>query len=169
MKFLINAVLLLCSLGVAAQTCLPDSPETTATDSLTDLSGGEVWHVATGLVWQRCALGQIWNGATCLGEAEKYTWQEALELAQQASHDDLKGWRLPNIKELASITERACVRPSINAEWFPQTPEDDFWSSTPSATDPERAWVVAFFNASHSLKQKDRYVYVRLVRTYTEE
>jgi hypothetical protein len=34
-------------------------------------------------------------------------------------------------------------------------------------SDPERAWVVAFFNSSNSIKEKNRAVFVRLVRTPT--
>ncbi len=157
------------SLSTSAQTCLADGLETTPSANFTELSSGNVWHVTTDLVWQRCALGQSWDGTTCTGDAIQYTWQEALMLAQQASDTDLLGWRLPNVKELATLVERDCVRPAINATLFPETPPDDFWTSTPSTTDPDRAWVVAFFNASHSIKEKDRFVYVRLVRNYVGE
>ena len=155
--------------SASAQTCLSSGVETTPEDDFTIISSGSVLHTPTDLVWKRCAEGQTWDGSTCDGEAVKYTWQEALKLAQEASDEDLLGWRLPNVKELASVVERMCVRPAINTTLFPETPSDDFWTSTPSADDPERAWVVAFFNASHSIKEKNRYVYVRLVRTYTND
>lgn len=155
--------------SVNAQTCLADGLETTPSANFSELTSGNVWHQTTDLVWQRCALGQTWTGTTCSGDAIQYTWQEALALAQQASDTDLLGWRLPNVKELATLTERDCVRPAINATLFPETPPDDFWTSTPSTSDPDRAWVVAFFNASHSIKEKDRFIYVRLVRNYVNE
>lgn len=152
-----------------AQECLSSGLETTPSDRFTAVTTSSLLDTATDLVWRRCSEGQAWNGSTCEGEATKYTWQQALQLAHEASDNDLLGWRLPNVKELASITERNCVRPAVNSGLFPETPADDFWTSTPSADDPDRAWVVAFFNASHSIKEKDRFIYVRLVRTFTGE
>ncbi|QJR81712.1 DUF1566 domain-containing protein [Alteromonas pelagimontana] len=169
MKGLFCFIAFAVSFSALAQTCLTDAIATTPTQDFVELQNDEVWHQTTDLVWKRCAEGQTWNGTTCAGEAIKYTWQQALTLAHTASKEDLLGWRLPNVKELASVTERLCVRPAINDSVFPQTPPDDFWTSTPSTRDPERAWVVAFFNSSHSIKQKDRFVYVRLVRTYIAE
>ncbi|BFT29387.1 hypothetical protein D210916BOD24_05630 [Alteromonas sp. D210916BOD_24] len=166
---LVSVCLSSLSTVLSAQECLSDGLETTPTSSFSSITSDSMLDTTTDLVWRRCAQGQTWNGATCSGEAVKYTWQQALQLAHQASNEDLLGWRLPNVKELATLTERDCVRPAINQSVFPATPPDDFWTSTPSASDPDRAWVVAFFNASHSIKEKNRFVYVRLVRTYTNE
>ena len=157
------------SISTIAQECLSDGLETTPNDNFEAVTTSTLLDTTTDLVWRRCAEGQTWNGSTCSGEAVKYTWQQALQLAHEASNEDLLGWRLPNVKELATITERDCVRPAINSSLFPATPPDDFWTSTPSADDPDRAWVVAFFNASHSIKEKDRFIYVRLVRTFTND
>lgn len=167
--FVASALLMGASISVHAQECLSDGLETTPNDNFEAVTTSTLLDTTTDLVWRRCSEGQTWDGSTCTGEAVKYTWQQALQLAQQASNDDLLGWRLPNVKELATLTERDCVRPAINSSLFPATPPDDFWTSTPSADDPDRAWVVAFFNASHSIKEKDRFIYVRLVRTYTNE
>lgn len=158
----------LLGLPVQAQTCLATGNETAPAEDFLVLSGDEVLHQPTNLVWQRCAVGQTWDGSACTGEATRFDWQSALQYAHQASQEDLLGWRLPNVKELASITERLCVRPSVNTSIFHATPADDFWTSTPSTQDPDRAWVVAFFNASHAIKRKDRFVYIRLVRTSVE-
>lgn len=165
MKLLTVLLIWSVATSVAAQTCLGTGIETAAESEFEDLGGGEVLHTPSNLVWQRCALGQTWDGTTCTGTAVKYNWQEALMAAQEADATLLAGWRLPNIKELTTITERLCVRPAINETVFPNTPPDDFWTSTPSLQDPLRSWVVAFFNASHSIKEKDRFIYVRLVRT----
>ena len=165
----VSTLLASLSVSVYAQECLSDGLETTPQDNFEELTSGTLLDTTTDLVWRRCAEGQMWDGSTCSGEAVKYTWQQALQLAHRASNEDLLGWRLPNVKELATLTERDCVRPAINSTLFPATPPDDFWTSTPSADDPDRAWVVAFFNASHSIKGKDRFIYVRLVRTNTNE
>jgi hypothetical protein len=148
-----------------AQTCLTNIPATTPNSEFVELSDIQIKHQRTGLVWLRCAIGQTWDGTNCTGDAQQLTWQQALQLAHGYSVENIQGWRLPNIKELATVTERQCVRPAINIDVFPDTPADDFWTSTPSVTDEQRAWVVAFFNSSNSIKDKDRFVFVRLVRT----
>jgi hypothetical protein len=167
---LIRFFILLCclSLPAYAQECLSDAVETTPDEDFSLISDDEVLHEPTGLIWQRCSQGQTWDGTTCSGQAIQYSWQQALALAQQTDDELLVGWRLPNLKELASLTEKNCVRPAINTTWFPNTPADDFWSSTPSLTDPKRSWLVAFFNSSYSIREKSLFVYVRLVRTYEE-
>ncbi|MEQ3653902.1 MAG: DUF1566 domain-containing protein [Glaciecola sp.] len=149
------------------QFCLSTAPMSASTEQFRAFESGQVLHLSTNLMWMRCALGQTWDGETCLGEANPYTWKEALDSSVSYEFNGSSNWRLPNIKELSSITERSCTRPSINEELFPNTRPDDFWTSTPSMTDPERAWVVAFFNSSNSIKEKNRAVFVRLVRTPT--
>lgn len=149
-----------------AQTCTSGLPETAPESNFIDNEDGTVTDTSTGLMWMRCSIGQTWNGenTTCTGDATAMTWQEALQIAygyEYASHND---WRLPNVKQLISITEKTCVRPSINEAIFPETTSDDYWSSTPSLSDYTMSWVVAFFNSSNSLKEKDAFIYTRLVR-----
>lgn len=161
------AIILLLTLTsfAQAQTCLSDAVETSPIVNFTNNGDGTITDNTTGLMWMQCSLGQTWSAGQCVGDPDALDWQQALQQAHGftfASHD---GWRLPNIKELASISERQCVRPSINETLFPNTPSDDFWSSTPSMSDPQRAWVLAFFNSSNSIKQKSLFVFARLVRT----
>ncbi|GGF82775.1 Lcl C-terminal domain-containing protein [Alteromonas lipolytica] len=166
MKPLISILLALTfTTSVMAQECLTNAVETTADEVFSMVTPATVLHIPTGLIWQRCAVGQTWDGTTCSGEAEQLTWQQALVYARDFDASLLEGWRVPNVKELASLTERNCVRPAINTTFFPATPSDSFWSSTPSLTDQERVWTVAFFNASHSIKEKQRAIYLRLVKT----
>lgn len=164
-KSILVGSLLLSSVVFAEQFCLSSVPETASEDEFEKIEGGLVWHTETNLIWMRCSLGQTWDGSDCLGEATKFTWQEALQISVGYEFLGSTQWRLPNIKELVSITEKSCVRPSINDSNFPDTPPDDFWTSTPVANDGIRAWAVAFYNSSISNKQKDRALNVRLVRT----
>jgi len=110
-----------------------------------DNKDGTISDKMTNLMWQKCTLGAVWNEQTGICETEKnesgfpiidsQNWKNALERAQQnafASHND---WRLPNIKELASIYDPACITPSsyyaIDLAVF-DLPFNSYWSSTPS-------------------------------------
>lgn len=148
-----------------AQTCLPDFDATSVADEFVDNGDGTATDSELGLMWMRCSLGQTWEDDTCTGDASEFTWQQALVAAHGYEYAEQLGWRVPNMKELASLTERSCVRPAINETFFPNTPSDDFWTSTPSVIDSDRAWVIAFFNSSNSLKDKNLFVFTRLVRT----
>lgn len=148
-----------------SQTCLPDFDANSNLDEFVDNGDGTVTNTSLGLVWMRCSLGQEWDNEACIGEASKLTWQQALLAAHGYKYAGQLGWRVPNMKELASLTERSCVRPAINELIFPNTASDDYWTSTPSVVDPKRAWVIAFFNSSNSLKDKNLFVFTRLVKT----
>lgn len=148
-----------------SQTCLPDFDASAKVDEFVDNANGTVADATLGLVWMSCSLGQVWDNETCNGDASELTWQQALQAAHGYEYAGQLGWRVPNMKELASLTERSCVRPAINELFFPNTSSDDYWTSTPSVIDPKRAWVIAFFNSSNSLKDKNLFVFTRLVKT----
>ncbi|MGS2720712.1 Lcl C-terminal domain-containing protein [Paraglaciecola aestuariivivens] len=147
-----------------SQTCLTDYDPNLLT-KFVENGDGTVTDTELGLVWMQCSLGQTWQNDTCEGDASELTWQQALISAHGFTYAGQTGWRVPNVKELASLTDHACVRPAINTVVFPNTSSDDYWTSTPSVIDPNRAWVVAFFNSSNSLKEKRLFVFTRLVRT----
>ena len=165
MKHILLLLLLTTSCSLIAQTCVESIAATTPSDNFVDNGNGTITDSKHGLMWMRCSLGQTWQNDRCVGDSLALSWQQALVTAHGYVYANQQGWRVPNVKELASITEVQCVRPAINIELFPDTPADDFWSSTPSVTDPQRAWVIAFFNSSNSLKDKKLFVYTRLVRT----
>lgn len=141
----------------------------------------------TGLTWQRCSLGQTWNGYDCDGEPKKYTWDEA----QQASNAVGKGWRVPAASELMSLVRcntgfqltssvpdrkgnnktmpaycnEGASRPTIDTSIFPNTPDDRYWSSSPVANYSGSAWVVGFYLGYDNGNDKSGNGYVRLVRS----
>lgn len=155
----------LISFTATSQTCLPAFDPSVQSEEFVDNGDGTATNTTLGLTWMRCSLGQIWVDGTCSGDAIELNWQQALQAAHGYEYAGQFGWRVPNMKELASLTERSCVRPAINEEFFPNTSADDYWTSTPSVLDPKRAWVVAFFNSSNSLKDKKLFIFTRLVRT----
>lgn len=99
----------------------------------------EVTDSQTGLVWRRCSEGMVWSGGTCIGVATTYSHEAALAHAKTQT-----GWRLPNVKELASIADRSRMNPAIDPTAFPSTSSGWYWSSSPMVGDSRYAWVVGF-------------------------
>lgn len=92
----------------------------------------EVLDTQTGLVWRRCAIGQTWNGLSCAGVPQRLDWFTALARGQLEAGQTGKAWRLPNVKELGSILDHARSGTAlIDAQAFPATQPDFFWTSTP--------------------------------------
>ena len=93
-----------------------------------DNHDGSATHIPTGLMWQRCPVGQTLSAAgRCMGIAGTYTWDQAKQLGSSlGGHTD---WRLPTADELISLVDYSVVSPSINSRIFPYTPEtSDLWS-----------------------------------------
>jgi len=122
--------------------------------------GSEVTDSKTGLIWRRCSEGQSWSAGTCSGAAATYTHEQALVQAQTQT-----GWRLPNIKELSSITDKSHINLAIDVTAFPATPPSSwFWSSTPYVKDASKAWDVDFYDGYASGDLRSNSYHVRLVR-----
>lgn len=153
----------------AAQTC--EGKSVTADEkkfTIDDNKPSKVFHTTSGLEWSRCVIGQTWNNdsKTCDGDGERFTWQSALKLSQTYKLEGHTDWRLPNIKELVSLVERACVSPAIELDIFPATPSDSYWTATPntSADKADEAWSVGFYNGRLESREKQQDFYVRMVR-----
>lgn len=168
-KQLFSCILLVLGSSLSyAQTCDNQVPHT-APDSRYQVlgNGSEVLDKQTNLIWQRCSIGQTWNSTTCEGSSTTHTWANALKLIHDkvANKELGTGYRLPNIKELQSLVEEACYSPSINSTFFPNTPNDNFWSSSPHAYYDYYAWYVNFHNGYSSNYYKYSNYYVRVVRS----
>jgi Protein of unknown function (DUF1566) len=72
----------------------------------------------TGLVWQQSRS----DTATTFDEAQRYC--PALG----------SGFRAPSIKELQTLVDRRSRAPAIDLDYFPDTPDARFWSSTARTT-----------------------------------
>ena len=150
-----------------------------------DNGDGTVTDATTNLQWMRFSLGQEWKRGTCLGEAKRYKWQEAMEAAnnlnRSASYARQRDWRLPTKEELLSIvfcssglpkiwndTGKRCEgdydRATIEQQAFPNTPSSYFWSGSPYADVSGSAWFVDFYDGSAYDSYRYHYHHVRLVR-----
>lgn len=144
--------------------CRDDITPSTPTNRFTVHDDGTVTDTQTGLLWQRCSLGQSWDGNSCIGDAASYTWQGALTAAEDNKFAGISNWVLPNIKQLTSIVEVACFLPAINSTVFPNTPSGIFWTNSPYADGNDRAFYVSFYNGSDNVYGKGNDLNVRLVR-----
>lgn len=167
-KLIISIVFLLFPLFVSAQSCM-SSIQAVAPDSRYQNHGdGTVTDLSTSLMWQQCSEGK--SGSDCnAGSATTHTWQGALQIPQTlnssggfAGYND---WRLPNIRELASLVEEQCYTPTINAVIFPGTISSYYWSASPDAFNSSYAWRVYFYNGSYNGYSRSNSYYVRLVRS----
>jgi len=153
-----------------AQICQTDNlPQTTPAENFTTINNEITQDNVTKLEWQRCAYGQVATSASCEGTAQKLDWQAALQAAQNLGN----GWRLPNVKELASIIDYQCFAPPANLSIFPNTPtseESGLWTSTPAQRNiPSEETIpsIWFFDLAHGHLQRkpyDEVNYVRFVR-----
>ena len=113
---------------------------------------GTATDARTGLTWDRCLLGQDHDSA-CAGPGDPYTWEQGLAAAEALNAENYLGhddWRLPNIRELRSLAERACVQPSVDLNVFPSAPTEPavLTSSTYPAL-PNQMWVVGFSDGGY--------------------
>ena len=108
---------------VRVEAAAPTGQYTVAASIVTD--------TRTGLVWQRApGPPAIWNAA--------------LDYCENLSLAGANDWRLPNVKELATIVDELQNAPRIDQSAFPTTAPAYFWSSSPTFGNPGAAWSVDF-------------------------
>ncbi len=87
---------------------------------------GTVTDTRTGLIWQRCLVGQTYNDAGtpdnftddhCNGVPTEFDWDRGVKHAHL-----LRGYRLPIYQELETLVVRACKTPAIDLAVFPDSP-----------------------------------------------
>ncbi|MGM0554507.1 MAG: DUF1566 domain-containing protein, partial [Pseudomonadota bacterium] len=107
--------------------------------------------------------GGFCNGTVAGGcDTEKFV--AAVNAAGFCGHDD---WRLPARKELITLVNSgiASPGPTIDLDYFPNTPSEWFWSSSPWAAWDIGAWGVNFDNGRVASLEKKLVVHrARLVR-----
>jgi hypothetical protein len=169
MKHVLSAASLLLALPVLAQTVNPNIENITPDSRYAVNNDGTVTDNDTGLMWMQCSEGQAWdsNGGAgkCIGPATTHTWDGALALANGKAFAGHYDWRLPDIKELASLVAADRYHPAINSTIFPATPSAWFWSGSPNANDNSYSWVVYFFGGNGDVDNRADLNRVRLVRS----
>lgn len=118
--------------------------DTTVTDNGTMLTWQRSFPVTT-FTWANAGAYCVGAGATLGGS----------------------GWRLPTIKELATLidaSQSSTTTADIDHKAFPSTPAAPFWSATPRASVPTSAWMVDFGGGSVEATSQTTPYNVRCVR-----
>lgn len=97
------------------------------------------------------------------------TWDDAVEYCYNLSYDGKNDWRLPNINELLSITEKSATTAVKASTVFESLTADTYWTSTTSDKDSDNAWIVNFATGQDAVNgddyMKTKLHNVRCVRT----
>jgi hypothetical protein len=109
---------------------------------------GTVFDQASGLTWQQKL------------DPGSYTWGGALAYCASLG----AGWRVPSLTEIQTIIDDGKEFPAVDTSAFPDTPSEDFWTSSPKADGTGAAWYVDFFYGASDSDVAQRLFRVRCVR-----
>lgn len=134
-----------------------------------DHADGTVTDRGTQLMWTRCSAGQQWVAGSCSGVPQVHDWASAQAYAATVNEGGAyfyKDWRMPQLRELATISERQCSNPRVNIEVFPQTPAEYYWTGSvrPVADGAVKAFALSFGPEGVEYQMKTAAHHVRLVR-----
>ena len=112
--------------------------------ALTDNNDGSVSDATTQLQWVQ-------------GETSPMTWEGAITYCENLDFDGHTDWRLPNIKEIGTLTQETVFidgttgnSAALDYLYFPDSKQNErpgmnpYWSSTSGSTSPTEAWVINF-------------------------
>lgn len=107
---------------------------------------GTITDLDTGLMWTQAPAAAL-------------AWDAALSYAENLTLAGYSDWRLPNVKELQTLTDYTLttatsvtgIKPSLNRTLFPSATATAYWSSTTLKSTATEAWLVEFgINAAAS-------------------
>lgn len=119
--------------------------------------GQSVSDLKTGLTWQRCVQGTVWDGTACVGTPVLLSHEAALALTATGS------WRLATIRELADIVDFSNPATMMPPS-FGGANRGLFWTSSPYVRSPSSAWGVDTWRGSTGSHARTDAGYVRLVK-----
>lgn len=91
---------------------------------------GTVTDQVTGLIWSQAIY------------TDSLSWENALIFADSSTLGGNTDWRIPNIKELQSLSSVTFGNPSIDRSTFTNMVTGKFWSSTTLPNQTSKAWYL---------------------------
>jgi hypothetical protein len=163
------SLLALCLSAQAEQQCASDRTGSTPSMRFTDNGDGTVTDRQSKLMWMRCSAGQEWTANDCRGAASSLDWtgaQAAAGEVNRAGQYFFNDWRVPQLRELATLVERECGAPRVNLAVFPGTPGEFYWTASPRAGVASRGSIYALSFGAEGVQAMPRAEqnHVRLVR-----
>jgi hypothetical protein len=135
----------------------------------TDNTDGTVYDNLTGLMWLKnanCMMTEYsdFDNDQTAGDG-KVTWQNALTFVENINNGtysncsaSYRNWRLPNRKEIHSLTDFSEYNPAIQSGHpFIQVSNDAYWTSTSMASSPSQAWLGDISSGSSGAPPKTTY------------
>lgn len=126
-----------------------------------DNADGTVSDSTTGLIWQKCSMGQN-NDSTCSGSATTGNWAAALNYCKNLNVAG-KSWRLPSENELKTLVDRSKASGTMIDSAFPSAVAGYYYTSTTYAAGASAAWYVNFQYGILNGVSKGTLAYVRCV------
>ena len=71
-----------------------------------------------------------WTGKACVGTPLLLTHAEALALALERERASGLHWRMPRVKELQGLVQKASTPPGLDPQLFPAALRGWYWTST---------------------------------------
>lgn len=147
--------------------------------SYTDNGNGTVTDNNTGLVWEKLDDNNQAGDAGIHDKTRTYTFvaaPEKINVLNNASFGGRNDWRLPNVRELATLVDYGRTNPSIasvfNSDCTPGCTVTTcsctgiataFWSSTTYDWTKNNSWSVWFYEGTTSSYAKNTLLHVRAV------
>jgi hypothetical protein len=98
--------------------------------------------------------GLMWS----LETKKAANWKAAQKVPGKIKAAGFTDWRMPTVEELFLLADRTKCDPAIDADFFPDTPSDWFWTSTVDCESPgDYAWLVSFGSGGSGRERPERW------------
>lgn len=145
----------------------------------TDNGNGTITDDSTGLVWEKLDDSNLDGDAGIHDKDRTYTFAAANEKVATFNTFSFGGrndWRIPNVRELASILNYGKYSPAVSGVFHSSCTSGcktttcsctgtmtPYWSSTPYANLKAYSWMVSFVDGQMVVTPRTTALYVRLV------
>jgi hypothetical protein len=157
-----------------ASTCVDSADRFIVSRNSTGTPDSTVYDSKSGLMWKQCTEGS--EGAQCnltstvpfdtsRSEAATYifNWLKNVNANPATLGAGFSDWRLPSVKELASLVNRCSTSSRIDPTFFPNSMSVSYVTATKNVNDPSQFWFVNFFDGTIAVGSATN-KYIRLVR-----